>query len=572
MPDLFVSSSRKRRRRRLPVIVGAVLALAVVASLAVAGVALTERGSIPARTTVAGVDVGGMSTDEATEAIIPATLVATARPIRLVGPSGTVSVRGRELGARPLVEAALEQARAVGWTSRLLRRAGLGDERAIPLAYRLGPVRAAELANRLDDEFGDEPRNADLVIAPDGSTVTVTAPAPGTLVDRGALRRALATLPEELGVPLVDRAPAVGIDEAQKAQARVKRLLREPREVRFRDSVAVLRASTLAPLITTEPAGSQLGIRLDPKGLREALLPRLGQYEQAPTDARFVIDGTRVRLVGAVDGKRLDVERIGTSLAGNLAALTHRAWFAVAKPAFTTAAAEKLRITELVSEFTTNYPCCAPRVTNIKRAAELLDGTIILPGKEFSLNEALGKRTEAKGFVSAPQIYNGRFEDAVGGGISQVATTLFNAAFFSGIKLVAHRAHQFYISRYPMGREATVSWGGPELIFRNDWPAAILMKLDATDSGIAVRFFSTSLGRRVTTTTSEPYDPTAPGTVTVTNPDLPSGARQVVQAAGDPGFSVDYTRQVFRNGKRIRNERYTVEYDAEDEIVEVGTG
>ena len=112
---------------------------------------------------------------------------------------------------------------------------------------------------------------------------------------------------------------------------------------------------------------------------------------------------------------------------------------------------------------------------------------------------------EAKGFVSAPQIFNGRFEDAVGGGISQVATTLFNAAFFSGIKLVEHRAHQFYISRYPMGREATVSWGGPELIFRNDWPAAILMNLEATDSGITVRFFSTKLGRRVTTTTGKPY-------------------------------------------------------------------
>ncbi len=571
MPDLFVSSTRKRRRRG-PVVVVSVAVLALIASLAVGGVALAERGAIPARTSVAGVDVGGMSVDEANETILPAAAAATARPIRLVGPSGTVSVRGRELGARPLVDDALGQAAAVGWPTRILRRIGLGDERAIPLAYRLGPVRAAELANRLDDEFGDEPKNAGLLIGADGSTVTVTAPAPGTVVDRGALRRGLAALPEELGVPLVTRAPLVGIDEALKAQARVKRLLREPREVRFRDSVAVLQAGTLAPLITTEPEAGQLAIRLDPDGLRQALLPRLGRYEQAPTDARFVVEGARARLIRAADGRRLDGERIGTSLAGNLAARAHRAWFVVAKPRLTTAAAEKLRIAELVSEFTTDYPCCAPRVTNIMRAAELLDGTIILPGKEFSLNEALGKRTEAKGFVSAPQIYNGRFEDAVGGGISQVATTLFNAAFFSGIKLVAHRAHQFYISRYPMGREATVSWGGPELIFRNDWPAAILMKLDATDSGITVRFFSTSLGRRVTTTTSEPYDPTMPGTVTLTNPDLAPGARQVVQEAGDPGFSVDYTRQVFRNDRRIRNERYTVEYDAEDEIVEVGTG
>ena len=237
----------------------------------------------------------------------------------------------------------------------------------------------------------------------------------------------------------------------------------------------------------------------------------------------------------------------------------HRARFTDSEPTFSTESAEKLRITELVSEFTTYYPCCAPRVTNIKRAAELLDGTIILPGKEFSLNDALGRRTEAKGFVSAPQIFNGRFEDAVGGGISQVATTLFNAAFFSGIELVEHRAHQFYISRYPMGREATVSWGGPELIFRNDWPAAILMKLEATDSGITVRFFSTKLGRRVTTTTGKPYLLTTPKTVTVTSSALPAGTREVVQEAGDGGFTIDFTRKVFRDGKRIRNELYTAE-------------
>jgi vancomycin resistance protein YoaR len=333
-----------------------------------------------------------------------------------------------------------------------------------------------------------------------------------------------------------------------------------------------LPVATLAGLVTTKPDGGRLLVELDPGGLREALLPRLGRFERAPTDARFVVDARSVRLVRASPGKKIDADRIGASLVGNLTARAHRARFAVSRPAFTTEAAEKLRITELVSEFTTYYPCCAPRVTNIKRAAELLDGTIILPGKEFSLNEALGKRTEKKGFVSAPQIFNGKFEDAVGGGISQVATTLFNAAFFSGIKLVEHRAHQFYISRYPMGREATVSWGGPELIFKNDWPAAILMKIEATDSGITVRFFSTKLGRRVTTTTGKPYLPTTPGTVTVTNPALPAGTRKVVQEAGDGGFTIDFTRKVFRDGKRIRNELYRQKYDAEDEIVEVGTG
>ena len=227
-------------------------------------------------------------------------------------------------------------------------------------------------------------------------------------------------------------------------------------------------------------------------------------------------------------------------------------------------------IRERVSEFTTYYPCCQPRVTNIQRAAQMLDGTIVEPGESFSLNDALGKRTVERGFVSAPQIFDGRLEDAVGGGISQVATTLYNAAFFAGVKLVAHQAHQFYISRYPMGREATVSWGGPELVFRNDWPAAILMKVVATDSSITVRFYSRKLGRRVETTTGEPYAFTPPETIRTLNSALPPGTTSTVQSAGESGFTVQYTRKVFRGSKLRRNEHYTVRYDAQNAIVEVG--
>ena len=544
------------------------MGLVVLVAAAVGFLALTQRGTIPARTTIAGVDVGGMTRDEAAAAVLPTAKRRIAGSIRLIGPRGEERVAGTTLGARPLLDAALAVALRAGVREKLSRRAGIGKAQRIALAYRLGPVRIAELANRLDRRFGERPRDADLVVTAGG--VSVSAPAPGTVVDRGALRQGLRTLPLELGVPLRRQSPAVGIEEARVAERTVSRLLDGPREVRFRDGSATLSAATLRSLVTATPLAGRLRVGLDAAGLRAELQPRLGRFERAPANARFVVDGTRVRIAPAAPGRQLDAERIGMSLVTNLAARAHRARFVVAQPRLTTRAAKKLRITELVSEFTTNYPCCPPRVSNIKRAATLLDGAIILPGKEFSLNGALGKRTKAKGFVSAPQIFNGRFEDAVGGGISQVATTLFNAAFFSGIELVAHRAHQFYISRYPMGREATVSWGGPELIFRNDWPAAILIKIDATDGGITARFFSTKLGRRVTTTTGEPHDRTAPKTVTVTNAALPAGAREVVQEAGDGGFTIDYTRQVFRGAKRIRNERYTVKYDAEDAIVEVG--
>lgn len=573
MSDLLLPSERPPRVRRgrsraraALVVVGVV----VLAAAILTGVALSERRTIPVGTTIGGVAVGGMTREQAAAAVLPVAAQRVKRSIRLIGPRAEAHVTGRELGARPLLDPALDIAVDAGPGERLLRHIGLGQAENIAVTYRLGPVRAAELANRLDRTFGEQPRDAGVVIDTAEVSTSISNPAPGTLVDRGALRGGLRTLPAELGVPMRRRAPAVGVEQARTAQREVERLLDGPREVRFRDASTVLTVATLATLVTTKPSGGSLRVGLDVGRLREELAPRLGRFERQPVDARFSVQGSRVRIVSAVPGRKLDADRIALSLVSNLGARAHRARFLTAQPKLTTERAQKLRISELVSEFTTNYPCCAPRVTNIKRAATLLDGTIILPGKRFSLNDALGKRTTAKGFVSAPQIFNGRFEEAVGGGISQVATTLYNAAFFAGINIVTHRAHQFYISRYPMGREATVSWGGPELIFENDWPAAILMKLEASDSGITVRFFSSKLGRRVTTTTGKPYDLTTPGSVTVTNADLPPGTRTVVQEAGDAGFTIDYTREVYRYRKRIKSEHYTQKYDAEDEIVEVG--
>ena len=122
-----------------------------------------------------------------------------------------------------------------------------------------------------------------------------------------------------------------------------------------------------------------------------------------------------------------------------------------------------------------------------------------------------------------------------------------------------------------MGREATVSWGGPELIWRNDWPAAILVEAQADADSITVQLYSSKLGRRVETMTAEPTQYTAPRTITVSNPSLALGATNVVQSAGPSGFLISYTRKVYEGSKLRRNERYTWRYKPENEVVEVGT-
>jgi vancomycin resistance protein YoaR len=226
---------------------------------------------------------------------------------------------------------------------------------------------------------------------------------------------------------------------------------------------------------------------------------------------------------------------------------------------------------DVVGTFTTSFAAGQPRVINIRRAAQLLEGNVIQPGARFSMNQALGPRTRARGFVPAPMISSGRLVDSVGGGISQVAATLYNAAFFAGLRLVSHTPHSFYISRYPMGREATISWGGPELIFDNDWPAPLRMHFTVRADNIAVRFYSKRLGRRVTSWTGRPHAFRQPTTQVVHDPGLPAGTRRVVQEAGPAGFTIEYGRRVYKRGHPTRNERWRVVYQPEDRVIEIGT-
>ncbi len=153
--------------------------------------------------------------------------------------------------------------------------------------------------------------------------------------------------------------------------------------------------------------------------------------------------------------------------------------------------AKELEITELVGSFTTQYTPGQNRVINIRRIAELTQGVIIEPGETFSLNEFVGRRTTEKGFVPAGTIVNGHLVDSVGGGISQFATTIFNASFFAGLEFDSYQSHSIYFSRYPYGREATISWPAPQLEIHNPTPHGVLIWPTSTESSVTVDLYST---------------------------------------------------------------------------------
>jgi vancomycin resistance protein YoaR len=350
------------------------------------------------------------------------------------------------------------------------------------------------------------------------------------MVDVDALVARLETLPPVVQVPMNEVAPMVTTETARTAAARVEALTAVPRTIVLGSSSVTLTPRALRRLVRVSRKGRRLAVSFDADRLR-ALVPQ----STHPRDAEFRVRGARVEIVPSAPGLTINAAATARTLTAS-SATTINARAVEAAPAVTTADLVALRVREQVSEFTTYYPPGQPRVTNIKRASAVIDGTVLGPGETFSMNEVLGERTIAKGYVSARQISDGAFVESVGGGISQVATMLYNGAFFAGLELIAHTPHSFYIDRYPLGREATISWGGPELIFRNDWPVGLLIHLETTDASITVRFFSSKLGRRVETETSAPY------------------------ASGGGTFAVRYTRRVFRGDRLARNEVFVARY------------
>jgi len=558
----------KRRHWRPVALVLAILVGALVGSAA--WLSRDESDHIPPGIEIAGVDVGGMSLPDARSAVEGRAAQLAAEPVALGFEGGRLQTSGDELGAQADIAAVLARAEdSRDRVSRLKARLGFADPITFDLSFTVDPERLDVVLKRLAKRIEQPPVPARVAFV-DGEVVTRSARA-GSQLDLERAAAALATLPDHVQLTMRDVQPRIGDEAAAEAKAAAETLLAGTPTLFYKDTRYDLPMAVVGDALRFKPKAGAIEVSLDRDTLESPLRGAFGEFEHVPQNATFEVDGDRVTVVPARRGVVLAVGRIAAAITADPSAPELRALFNDAKPELTTVGAQKLHIRQLVSEFTTPYPCCASRVSNIQRAAQILDGYVIRPGARFSLNDALGERTVERGFVSAPMIAaGGRLEDAIGGGVSQVATTFYNAAFFAGLELIEHTPHSFYISRYPMGREATVSWGGPELIFRNDWPVGILVKVTALDTSITVRFYSSKLRRRVETETSEPYNYVAATTLRELNPALPPGSETVVQGGGVTGFTVDYTRRVYRGKKLIKDEQYTVRYDPENTIIEYG--
>ena len=280
-------------------------------------------------------------------------------------------------------------------------------------------------------------------------------------------------------------------------------------------------------------------------------------------NASFVVDGESVRIQPSRPGLAVDARWVADSVAGAARSSIRRANLKLKQVAadLTTAEARRLGIRRQISSFTTDMGTSSSnRIHNVQLMAEYIDGTVIKPGDTFSFNESVGPRTVERGFREGQMIIGSLLLPSIGGGVCQTATTLFNNAFELGLPILQRYNHSFYISHYPMGRDATVSWGGPDFAFRNDLRSAILIKTSYTDATLTFSFYGTDPQRRVVAATGPQVNWRQPETTYALDPYAPNGSVRTVAGSNQQGFDVTVNRTVYERGKLKRQDAFTSHY------------
>ena len=275
----------------------------------------------------------------------------------------------------------------------------------------------------------------------------------------------------------------------------------------------------------------------------------------------------------AAPGLALDVPR---AIAAVLAAARQpvsrvaHASLAAARPSRSTADAKAMGITGLVSAYETFYGGVPNRIHNVQLVAHLIDGKLIAPGATFSFNDATGARTAAKGFLEAPVIINGELSTGLGGGVCQVSTTVFNAAYEAGLPITARTNHALYISHYPLGRDATVDYPDVDLKFVNDTKHWLLLRTFVGSSSLVVSLFGAPQHRRVVTDTA-PLRVVSPPPLKRTLDKSLRPRQVVVDDYGVPAESTSVRRRVYApNGTLLYDSTWYSNYRAEPKLVRFG--
>lgn len=511
---------RKPRRPAWLRIVAAVAVAFALVLVATGVVRASYAGKALPHTSVAGVKVGGLSEDAIRTQLV--TVAGRERSVVLAGAGQTITLKASETGFEPNINATIKAALDSGRSTFFSPLVALAVPRSAPLVATIDSARLDATVDVVAKTIDRAPYAGGLSIDPQTRVVTPRTPKDGRAVNQRELTRTLRKAllsgrTERIAVP-IRTTNAVSEATVDDVASDAERYLAKPLTLSGAGKPFVVSAGSLATLLALEPLDGGAGARL---GVDSAALGRLTARVAAARDRkaqdpqiRAPARGTTVDGKGAVSWKpvraSVTVQRGGRSgLAVQITEFNARVRRAVREgahrakvPVKTTATSVSDRaakqINHLIGTFTTAYVAGQPRVTNIQRMAKTVDGTVIAPGAQFSLNRITGERTKAKGYVEAPFIADNKIEPSIGGGVSQFSTTMYNAAYFAGLRLDAYRTHSLYIDRYPTGRESTLNFPDIDLKWTNDTKVPILIRTQADDAGVTVTLYGDNTGRQVT--------------------------------------------------------------------------
>lgn len=510
-------TGRSRRLGPLPLVgVGVLAVLALVTAAWGIDSARTD-GEVMRGTRLGGTDIGGLDRngldavfDDLDAGLGDAQLTATIDGVTVdTNPAALGAAMDRDSQA----DAALDARRGGNPVLRPVRwLASFVTSYDLAPVYEVDPEMAASGADDVLTAALDQPVDPGVIVA-DGE-LQLSEGKPGVRVDPAEVAEALPAAldgpaPYQISLQAVPAEPRYTNDQVQAVVDEANTATSEPIEVRVLDKTAEVDPATMRSWIRLDDAADEPAWAVDGEEALADLKPLFPSLGSEDERAHFnIVDNVPVIIPASstiicctaesVDGIA-DVMRqapLGTGEEDpkeNPDPERRRAELTPESVGADEGVTElaSLGIVEEVSTFTTKHPCCQNRVTNIHRMADIVRGVVIRPGEDFSINGYVGERTIAKGFVADHAIVDGVLKDQVGGGVSQFATTFFNASFFAGLDFNEYQSHSLYISRYPKGREATVSWRKPDLSVKNTTPYGILVWTSYTDTSLTVTFYST---------------------------------------------------------------------------------
>ena len=565
----------RRRRTALAVVTG----LGVLALLWL-GAAWWNTANLAPGSSISGVAVGGMSLSEARQAVATQTQDVLDDPVTVTVNGSSAQITPSKAGVSVDAEASVERLTRFTLNPATIFNRFTGAR--VDAVVNVDPVALTGALGSHLDELATGTSNASVIL--NGTTPVLIPASAGNGVDIAAsVRRLTANWPLGKTTIELDAGQARPTITDAAAQAFINDtlnpLLSAPLTITAAGTDAAsisagdvtLSPEQVAGLVTISSSGTALSAALDADMLYDTVVSTMGaDVEVAPQSATWTIDGSdegaptaTPQYVAPANGRVIDRQALadGALKAGTSSATGRTVTLPLVskEPALTTAAAD-WHITEFISDYSTPFYSEPGRDQNLRRGAELLNGKIVMPGQVFSTEEALGEVDEEHGFAAAGVISDGKHVDAIGGGLSQIGTTMFNAAFEAGMDDVEHHPHTYWFSRYPAGREATIWTGEKDVKFGNSTPYPVLIQAWVSGEEVHVRLWSTRY-YEVSITSGEKTDYRPVRTVTASGPGCEA------YSGGNAGFDITVTRSRKAPDKTVPDDVLTTKYEADNRIV-----